>query len=181
MLPTLAVALAFAARQPVPYKGAPLPMHTSRRSAPLMMADEPRENLTLAASTLNKLEDAWQRYVLLRPGMGMDELKETTRLRTAQEWSWGNRAPGTARTLIGSAALISLFAIPLLLTNPVVFAYLVEFASLSKAGVSPAEFFGSALRNLDLGSVAVGAAGELGRLGADTVESFLRLVGEQAL
>ena len=41
--------------------------------------------------------------------------------------------------------------------------------------------FGSALRNLDLGSVAVGAAGELGRLGADTVESFLRLVGEQAL
>ena len=89
--------------------------------------------------------------------------------------------PGTARTLIGSAALVSLFAIPLLLTNPVVFAYLVEFASLSKAGVSPAEFFGSALRNLDLGSVAVGAAGELGRLGADTVESFLRLVGEQAL
>ena len=78
-------------------EGAPLPMHTSRRSAPLMMADEPRENLTLAASTLNKLEDAWQRYVLLRPGMGMDELKETTRLRTAQEWSWGNRAPGTAR------------------------------------------------------------------------------------
>ena len=57
MLATLAVALAFAARQPVPYKGAPLPMHTSRRSAPLMMADEPRENLTLAASTLNKLEN----------------------------------------------------------------------------------------------------------------------------
>ena len=75
MLATLAVTLAFAPNRP-------LPMRTSR-SAPLMMADEPRENLTLAASTLNKLEDAWQRYVLLRPGMGMDELKETTRLRTA--------------------------------------------------------------------------------------------------
>ena len=96
------------------------------------------------------------------------------------EWSWGNRAPGTARTLIGSAALISLFAIPLLLTNPVVFAYLVEFASLSKAGVSPAEFFGSALRNLDLGSVAVGAAGELDG-SARTRSRASRLVGEQAL
>jgi len=86
------------------------------------------------------LQDAWARYVLLRPGMNPDEFKNSTRLRTARSWSWAERTPGTARTIYFSIAIITLFALPVLLTNPLVLSWLLETAALSREGVTPQEY-----------------------------------------
>lgn len=85
--------------------------------------------------------------MLLRPGMGMDELRNSTKLRTARSWSWSERTPGTARTLGFSAAFVCLCAIPVLLTNPTIFGYLLEFAALSREGVTPVEFWSEVIGN----------------------------------
>mmetsp|Transcript_161326 Transcript_161326/g.297581 ORF Transcript_161326/g.297581 Transcript_161326/m.297581 type:complete len:219 (+) Transcript_161326:126-782(+) len=87
------------------------------------------------------LEDAWQKYVLIRPGMTFKELQNSTKLRTYQYWTWENRTPGTARTLVITSVVLILAAIPVLLTNPAVFPKLIELAALSRAGVTPLEFF----------------------------------------
>ena len=86
-------------------------------------------------------EDAWARFVLLRPGMDYDSLKESTKLRTAKSWSWDERTPGTARTVFFTVAFVSLVAIPVILKNPVIFAYLVNFATLSAEGYSMGDVF----------------------------------------
>ena len=91
------------------------------------------------------LQELWAKYVLIRPDMDVDEFKRSTKLRTARGWSWEERTPGTARTLVLSAALLCLFAIPVLVTNPTVFGYLLEFAALSREGVTPGEFWGEVL------------------------------------
>ena len=51
---------------------------------------------------LSPLEDAWQRFVLLRPGMTYDELKASTSYVT----------PGTYRTIIITSVLVLLAAVP---------------------------------------------------------------------
>ena len=89
----------------------------------------------------NFIQEAWSRYVLLRPGMDMDGLRNSTKLRTARSWSWSERTPGTARTIIISVATVTLLAIPALLTNPAVFSLLLESAALSREGVTPYEFW----------------------------------------
>ena len=81
----------------------------------------------------------WAKYVLLRPEMGIEELKNSTSLRTAKEWSWNERTPGTARTIIISTLLVGLFAIPALLANPYVLPKLIEAAVLSREGFTPEE------------------------------------------
>jgi hypothetical protein len=91
-----------------------------------------------STARMGPLQDAWRRYVLLRPDMDFDSLKNSTQLRTAQDWSWDSRTPGTARTLLLSAVIVSFFAIPALLANPAVFSRLLELAALSLEGVKPA-------------------------------------------
>ena len=90
-----------------------------------------------SSARMGPLQDAWRRYVLLRPDMGFEELKNSTQLRTANEWSWDTRTPGTARTLLISAFVVSFFAIPAILANPAVFTRLLELAALSLEGVRP--------------------------------------------
>ena len=95
----------------------------------------------------NFLQEAWSRYVLLRPGMDFDELRNSTKLRTAKAWSWEDRTPGTARTVYFSVAVISLFALPVFLTNPAVITFLLETAALSREGITPGEFWSDVLAN----------------------------------
>ena len=64
--------------------------------------------------------------------MDFEGLRKSTSFRTARTWSWAERTPGTARTLVLSAFFVTLVAIPALLMNPAVFAYVVEFAALSR-------------------------------------------------
>lgn len=78
-------------------------------------------------------EELWSRYVLIRPGMTFDELKDSTRNPLEK------RTPGTMRTILITSALISLAAIPYVLTNPAVLPRLIEIAALSRAGVTPTE------------------------------------------
>ena len=111
----------------------------SRRAREPQLRDDPERGW---------LQEAWAKYVLIRPGMDVDEFKESTKLRTAQGWSWEERTPGTARTLILSVAVVCLFAIPVLVTNPTVFGYLLEFAALSREGVTPAEFWSQLLKRV---------------------------------
>ena len=131
---------------------------------------------------LGPLQDAWQRYVLIRPGMDMDELRNSTKFRTAESWTWKQRTPGTARTIILSAVLVTLFAIPLMLRNPAVLTYVLEFASMSRVGLTPREFFSieegrifnPAFWSDELPAVLVASVGQLGRLIADVVEALFR-------
>jgi hypothetical protein len=106
------------------------------------------EQLSLASRVRGGLRAAWARYVLLRPDWDVEDLKNSTRLRTARSWSWEERTPGTARTIYISAALVTLFALPVLLSNPMVLAYLLETAALSREGISPAEFWGDVFKDL---------------------------------
>jgi len=111
------------------------PLHRPRgvhalRPSPLAMRETETESPGM-------LQDAWAKYVLIRPGMDLDGLKDSTKLRTAKSWSWNERTPGTARTVVFTVALVGLVAIPALLMNPTVFAYLVNFATLSAEGLSP--------------------------------------------
>lgn len=106
-----------------------------QRTQPLLLGDNSRDQSPIFSA----LKDAWSRFVLLRPGMSMDELRDSTRFRTAKSWSWKQRTPGTARTIIISVFVISVFAIPALVVNPAIFSYLLEFAALSREGISPAE------------------------------------------
>ena len=106
------------------------------------------EQLSLASRVRGGLRAAWARYVLLRPDWDVEDLKNSTRLRTARSWSWEERTPGTARTIYISAALVTLFALPMLLSNPMVLAYLLETAALSREGISPADFWGDVLKDL---------------------------------
>ena len=110
----------------------PLARIQQRRHSPLAMREEEETGGSW-------LSDAWQKYVLIRPGMDFDELKNSTRLRTSKSWNWSERTPGTARTIVLSALIVTAIAIPVLLTNPLVLANLLEFAALSRAGVTPAE------------------------------------------
>ena len=71
--------------------------------------------------------------------MRMDELRESTRLRTANDWRWDDRTPGTARTILIASALLTLCAIPALLANPLVLARLLEIAALDRVGVTPSD------------------------------------------
>ena len=76
--------------------------------------------------------------MLIRPGMDMEELRDSTKLRTARGWSWEARTPGTARTIALSAALLTLVAIPAILASPAVLEKLLELAALDLAGETPA-------------------------------------------
>lgn len=163
----IAVTFAIAAAAYAPHTGA-LQLGSARpalarASVPLACESEKR-------GSGNIFEDAWQRYVLIRPGMDFDELRDTTKLRTARAWSWDDRTPGTGRTIFLTSAVVTLFAIPVLLTNPTVLSYLIEFAALSRTGVTPQEYFANIAGSEDLGSNLVGAFGELGRLIADLIE-----------
>lgn len=80
------------------------------------------------------LEDLWARYVLTRPDMNFEGLVNSTKFRTAQQWSWETRTPGTMRTIVITSSLLMLAAIPAIITNPEVFPRLVELATLSRAG-----------------------------------------------
>ena len=130
----------------------------------------------------NFLEDLWQRYVLIRPGMDMDELRNSTKLRTARSWSWEERTPGTARTIVITGFVITLFAIPLLLTNPTVLAYVLNLATLSREGVTPQDFFSVEEGRIfnpsfwtnEFPAVLVASFGQLARLFADLVEWVFR-------
>lgn len=123
----------------------------------------------------------WRRFVLLRPGMEWDDLKDSTKLRTSREWSWDERTPGTARTLVITAFVVTLFAIPALLANPTSLAWLIEFAALSREGVSPEDFFRSELFELTnarfnptaiVGTV-IGLVGYVGSILARTIEQLV--------
>ena len=70
----------------------------------------------------NWAQDAWARYVLIRP--------EETPVEDLN-W-WEKRTPGTARTIVFSSLLCTAAAIPLILTNPVIFLKLLELASLDR-------------------------------------------------
>ena len=74
-----------------------------------------------------------------------------------------------------------MFALPALLTNPAVFGYLLEFAALSREGVTPTEFFAEEAKNgeFGLGSLVVGDLGVVGRLAADSVEFVLGVFSEK--
>merc|ERR1711990_670612 len=78
------------------------------------------------------MQDAWSRYVLLRPGMTLDELRAAT-LKP------DGRAPGTNRTIFFSSFLVILAAIPYIVTNDAVLYRIIELGALSAAGVTPAE------------------------------------------
>ena len=80
---------------------------------------------------------AWSRYVLLRDEWSMDELRNATRLRTARQWTWEERTPGTARTIILSSCFVLLAAIPAILSNPAVLPKILELAALSREGINP--------------------------------------------
>ena len=67
---------------------------------------------------------------------------------------------------------MTIVAIPVLLTNPAVLSYLLEFAALSIKGVTPTEFFNAEISSgaPDVVSTFFGALGEFGRLLADGLE-----------
>eukprot|EP00966_Prymnesium_polylepis_P102904 2383777-Prymnesium_polylepis.2 len=89
------------------------------------------------------LEDAWAKYVLLRPGMTYDELKESTLRSTTEQFKptldKSKRTPGTVRTVLLSSVVVCLAAVPALAQNPAVLAKLIELASLDRVGVTPIE------------------------------------------
>jgi hypothetical protein len=118
---------------------------SSSRSVGSLYGDASRMLRTAAPPQMRDgsswLENAWRRYVLLRPDMSMDELRESTRLRTAKEWSWADRTPGTVRTIALSSMLLMLVAIPAILANPLVLPRLFEIAALSREGITPLEYF----------------------------------------
>ena len=91
--------------------------------APLVM-EEPK---------LSWWQELWARYVLIRPGMTFDELKDST-LNPLDK-----RTPGTVRTILLTSLLVSLAAIPYVLTNPAVLPRLIEIAALNRIGVTPTE------------------------------------------
>lgn len=68
--------------------------------------------------------DAWRRYVLIRPA----------ECEPADGW-WAERTPGTARTVAFMSAACTLFSLPALLKNPVVFSWLLEAAARSLTSV----------------------------------------------
>lgn len=115
----------------------------TRRSRPVQLSERRGDGEEGGGSPSfgDTVQDAWARYVLLRPGMGFDDLKNSTKLRTARTWSWQERTPGTARTLVLSVAFVSLFALPVLLANPAVLSVLLETAALSREGITPQEFW----------------------------------------
>ena len=96
-------------------------------------------SLAMGEGDSNWLKDAWAKYVLIRPEMGMDDLRNSTTLRTAKEWEWETRTPGTLRTIVISTFVVCLFAIPALLANPLILPKLLEAAVLSREGYSPLE------------------------------------------
>ena len=77
--------------------------------------------------------------------MDVDEFKE---FKAAHAQDGPGERRGPARTLILSVAVVCLFAIPVLVTNPTVFGYLLEFAALSREGVTPAEFWSQLLKRV---------------------------------
>jgi len=134
-------------------------MRSRTQRYPHMSEDPPR----------GPLQEAWARYVLIRPEYDMDALKNSTKLRTAKSWSWEDRTPGTARTIALTAVFITLFAIPALVKNPLVFSYLLEFATLSRGGIAPEQVWSDPRNWTDFPGLFIGALGELGRLAADTL------------
>jgi len=73
----------------------------------------------VSTSMSGKLNDAWVRYVLIRPDGD------------------NGRVPGTARTFIFSTFAFSVLALPYLLTRPEVLPELVEAAAASRSGINP--------------------------------------------
>lgn len=59
-------------------------------------------------------------------------------LKAATLKPWNGQAPGTNRTFIISSFLVILAAIPYIVTNDAVLYKIIELASLSAAGVTPA-------------------------------------------
>ena len=84
-------------------------------------------------SDQSEAEKALAKYVLLRPKMTFDELKRSTQTINFMN----GRTPGTIRTVLLSSVLLTLFAIPAIVTNPRVLVWLIELAALDRAGVSP--------------------------------------------
>ena len=92
---------------------------------------------------------AWARFVLVRPGMGserpvMDELKDSTKLRTVRSWRWTDRTPGTARTIALTVVLLTLVAIPVLVSR----AHDACFAAPLGVIARPSRFAHDAVLNL---------------------------------
>ena len=94
-----------------------------------------------AGPQMMSLETAWKEFVLLRPDWESPgaNLKDSTKLRTAKAWSWDERTPGTARTLLISSVLVAFFAIPAIMANPVVLTKVLELAALDVIGETPAD------------------------------------------
>lgn len=107
----------------------PLPTAVARLDAP-RLSEQPEKRR-------GRLRGAWSRYVLLRDEWSMDELRNATRLRTARQWTWEERTPGTARTIILSSCFVLLAAIPAILSNPAVLPKILELAALSREGINP--------------------------------------------
>ena len=117
---------------------------TTRSATSVSLRSAARRSPTPAAvfaedesSRRSELEKAWAKYVLLRPEMTFDEFKRSTQTINFKN----GRTPGTTRTVLLSSFLLTLFAIPAIVTNPRVLVWLVELAALDRAGVSPYEFF----------------------------------------
>ena len=89
--------------------------------------------LVMEAPKLPWWQELWSRYVLIRPGMTFDELKDSTRNPLDK------RTPGTVRTILLTSLLVSLAAVPYVLTNPAVLPRLIEIAALNRVGVTPTE------------------------------------------
>ena len=91
------------------------------------------------------LQDAWSRYVLIRPGMTFQELKRSSTSSlslecvTDLECALDSRVPGTVRTVVLTHVLCFLVAIPALLTNEHVFPKLVELAAIARLGLTPVD------------------------------------------
>ena len=93
------------------------------------------DSVAEVGTTSSLLEDAWSRFVLVRPGMTYKELKATTTGAIA------GRTPGTIRTVVLSSALVLLAAVPYIVQNPLVIGWLLELAALGRAGITPADMF----------------------------------------
>ena len=71
-----------------------------------VMQHLPAVQVPLVEGEKNLLQAAWARYVLIRPEMDLDGLKNSTALRPATQWTWEQRTPGTARTILISAIVV---------------------------------------------------------------------------
>ena len=120
---------------------------TASPSRPAVAACALRSQPLAMSSTDSRggLQEAWARYVLLRPGMTFDELKSTTLRQPTEQFTptldTSKRTPGTVRTVLFSSLLVFLAAVPALMQNPAVLVKLIELASLDRVGFTPMEVY----------------------------------------